>query len=306
MHVSIFGAGALGAVFGVKLAKRAGLTVSFIVRPARVAEDHPIVIETARKNIRAEIVDPIRVAKVPEDADVIILAVGTEDLDAIRAPIGDSEAPIIILTPMLPRDWERVKNAFGERALAAMPSVIAYARKDDGVVRYWLPPAPTRIDEPRGAHLEIVRALAKDLRAAGLKTSLELGIHEKNPATTACFIALGMAVCLAGSAAALAKDEALATLTTTACREGVRLGHRLGSPDAFALFSPVLAAPWAMRTWIGALEKLSPEGLVYFEEHFGQKLAAQHRVMAHEIAALLKEKLLPHDAWDELARRLAL
>jgi ketopantoate reductase len=306
VHVSVFGAGALGAVYGVRLAARTSTTVSFVVRPARVAESHPIVIESVRKEKRERIDDPIRVAKVPEDADVILLAVGTEDLDAIRAPIGDSEAPIVVLTPMLPKDWARVKEAFGERVLSAMPSVVAYARKDDGVVRYWLPPTPTRIDEPRGnaVNAEAVRALTKELDEAGLKSRLELGVHEKNPATTVCFIAIGMAVSIAKSAGALAEDEALATLTASACREGVRLAYRIGSPEAWAVLSPSLAAPWAMHAWIGALRKLSPEGLFYFEEHFGRKLREQHRVMAKEIIALLEEKLLPHEAWDVLARRL--
>ncbi len=306
MHVSVIGAGALGAVYGVRLAVRTKTTVSFVVRPARVAEDHPIAIESVRKDRRESVTDPIRVAQVPEDADVILLAVGTEDLDAIKAPIGGSEAPIVILTPMLPREWQRVKRAFGDRVFSAMPSVVAYTRKDDGVVRYWLPPAPTRIDEPRkDSERAIVGELTRELDAAGLKTRLELGVHEKNPATTVCFIAIGMAVAIAGSADALAEDEALASITAEACREGVRLAHRLGAPEPWAVMAPSFAAPWAMRLWIRAFYKLSPEGISYFEEHFGRKLVEQHRVMAREIIALAEEKRLPHEGWDALALRLS-
>lgn len=307
MRVAILGAGALGSVYGVRLAHHAGVDVTFVVRPARVTSTEPIAIESVRRGRRDTLDTPVRAAVVPESADVVVLTVGTEDLDAL--PIGDSTAPIVILTPMMPREWQRVRAAFGERALAAMPSVVAYARKEDGVVRYWLPPAATKIDEPLGAAQrsaagEAVRELVLALSRAGLKSKLELGVHEINPASTVCFIPIAMLLAVAGSGPALATDEQLLGLAARACSEGVRLAHRIGRPELWASLAPAIAAPWALRESLRLLERLSPEGLFYAEEHFGRKLREQHRVMIRDMIELAREKSLPHEAFDELARRL--
>jgi 2-dehydropantoate 2-reductase len=306
VKVAVFGAGALGAVYGVRLALHAGVDVTFVVRPSRVGSKEPLAIESVRKNRRETLEAPARSDVVPRDADAIILAVGTDDLDAVRGPIGASAAPIVILTPMLPRDWTRVREAFGDRAHAAIPSVVAYVRKEDGVVRYWLPPAMTKIDEPRATspHAEAVRELVDSLSRAGLQARLELGVHEINPATTVCFIPIGMVLSVAGSAEALEKDDALLSLATRACREGAQLSHRIGTPELWASIAPALAAPRALRGGLRALARLSPEALFYAEEHFGRKLKAQHRVMIHEMIDLARDNELPHDALDELAARL--
>lgn len=301
MNVAVFGAGALGSVYGVRLATRARVHVAWIVRPRRLASRDPIAIERVRGSERDAIDAPERALVVPSDADVVLLAVGTEDLDAIAAPLEGSSAPIVVLTPMLPKDWARVRARFGTRVLAAMPSVVAYARKDDGVVRYWLPPAKTRIDETRD---EAVVELVRRLDEAGLSSRLELGVHEKNPATTVSFIAIGMAMAVAGSAGALAADDDLLALTTRACREGASLARRIGTAEPWAGLTPVIAAPWAMRAWMAALARLSPEGLFYFEEHFGRKLRAQHEVMIREMIDLARDKRVESAALSELAARL--
>jgi 2-dehydropantoate 2-reductase len=306
MHVAVYGAGALGSVYGVRLAVRTRASVTFVVRAARASSREPLVIERVKnvRDRREEITSPVRAAAVPGDADVILLAVGTEDLEAIRPVLDASSAPIVVLTPMLPADYARMRAAFGDRVLAAMPGVVSYAR--ESVVRYWLPPAPTRIDEPRaGAHGVVVRALAVLLDEAGLPTHLELAVHELNPASTVCLIPIGMSVGLCGGMEALANDSDLLALTSRACREGVALARTIGRPEAGALLGPLLATPLAMRAIVAAVRRLSPEGLFYVDEHFGRKLQAQHGVMAHEMAELARAKQLPHDAIDELAERLA-
>lgn len=69
-----------------------------------------------------------------------------------------------------------------------------------------------------------------------------------------------------------------------------------------------LAAALASRAGIvlglRALGRLSPEAVHYAEAHFGQKLRAQHLVMAREIVELGEEKGVATEAFAELARRL--
>jgi 2-dehydropantoate 2-reductase len=304
MHVAVIGAGALGAVYGVRLATRTKTSVTFVVRPARVASTDPLVIELVRGDLRETLASPARAAAVPADADVVLLAVGTEDLDAIRAPLVTTHAPIVVLTPMLPRDHARMRGVYGDRVLAALPSVVSYTRSD-GVVRYWLPPVATRIDEPRaGGHADAVRALAASLTEAGLPARLELGVHETNPATTVCFIPLGMALSLAGSLDALARDAELVDLARRACAEGVALGRSIGRPEIVGPLSPLVARPLLLGAAARVLRRFSPEAVFYAEEHFGRKLRAQHLVMAREMRALAAEKGVAHAAIDALAAKI--
>lgn len=304
MHVAVFGAGALGSVYGVRLSKRTSTSVSFVVRPRRVTETTPIAIESVWTNEQEQIDAPVRVAAVPGDADVILLTVGTEDVPALAGPLAtNTTAPIVVVTPVMPQDWARLRAAYGDRVFAAYPTISAYARKSDGVVRYWTLPAATVIDEPRAAspHLTAVRALVTELRAGGLRAGLRLGVHEMNPATTVGFIPIGMGIAVAGGGAALVADEELCALVARACTEGGRLAHRIGTPEPYAAFFPIIASRWALRLAFSALPK---EALFFVEEHFGRKIAEQHRVMIRQMIELAAEKALPHEALDELAVRL--
>ena len=304
MHVAVVGAGALGGLYGTKLAQ-AGVTVTFVVRAARVAETAAIVLEHVQGGAREEIAHPARAAAVPPDADLVLLAVGTEDLEAIGAATAGSEAPIVVLTPMMPEDFARMREAFGSRVLAAMPGVVAYVR-EDGVIRAWLPPQPTLIDEPRaGEGAVVVHALVEALRRAGLRARLELGVHEKNPATTVAFIGAAMAIAVAGSLRALADDAELCALAARSCHEGRALGLRIGRAEPAAALAAALATPWGLALALRALPRLSPEAAHYAEVHFGRKLLAQHLVMAQAIVRLAAEKGVETPSFAELARRLA-
>jgi 2-dehydropantoate 2-reductase len=117
-------------------------------------------------------------------------------------------------------------------------------------------------------------------------------------------IPIGMAVGLAGGLEALAADPLLLALTSRACREGTELSHRIGRAEAGARLGSILARPLPMRVIVAALRRLSPEALFYVDEHFGRKLRAQHRVMAHAMVELAKEKSVDHAAISELALRL--
>ena len=59
-----------------------------------------------------------------------------------------------------------------------------------------------------------------------------------------------------------------------------------------------------MRTWLGLLPRISPEALFYAEEHFGRKLAGQHRAMIADMIDLAIAKGVEHQAMRELAARL--
>src|SRR5207237_939716 len=81
--------------------------------------------------------------------DVVLACVRYEQLAALPTKLGESRAPVVVLTPMMPRDHKLLDAALGQRLIAGMPSVIAY-RNDAGVVRYWLPRLASTWIEARG------------------------------------------------------------------------------------------------------------------------------------------------------------
>lgn len=306
MHVAIIGAGALGRVYGARLALRTGSDVTLVVKGGLEAHAHPLRFARIDGDKAKEVwAGPALSTRVPHDADVVLVAVRVEQLDASLDLLLDevTEAPVIVLTPMLPRDFARLSRRHERRILAAMAGVVAYVF-DDGTCRYWLPRvAQTLIDEPRPAN-SIVVELAKELTTAGITARLALGVNETNPATTVAFIPLAMGIDTAGGIDALLGDTSLRNLALRAAREGMELSRSIGQAagwvDALARFM----GPTSLRLGVAIGKSRYPEAFAYAERHFGRKLHAQNVVMAGAMVDLAREKHIPHEALDELQSRL--
>ena len=227
MHVAIVGAGALGRVYGVRLAA-AGTDVTFVVRASRMQESQPplCIARVDGDKRQDELAAPRRSASVPAEADVIVVCVRAEQVDAPleRALAAAPDVPVVMLTPLMPAALETLCHALGQRVVVAMPGVVAYVRNADRpgeeVTRYWLPRvAPTLIDETsRDAEVDSVTGLVDALVKAGLPARIEHGVRETNPATTVSFIPLAMALDVAGGSDALLADGALLALAIEAAR----------------------------------------------------------------------------------------
>jgi hypothetical protein len=301
MHVSVVGAGALGCVYGARLAKLARVDVSFVVRRART---EPLVLQRidAPEELRLE--TPRWTTSIPADATVLLLCVGANDLDdALVASLRAHAAPIVTLTPLLPRDYSRLRDAFGKRLLPGMPSVASY-RANSGVVRYFLPrAAQTLIEEPRPLLPDIDR-LTRALNEAGIGSRMQIGTYEINAATTVTFLPLAFALDVAGSVDALFDDKELLRLALAAAREGDTLGQSLGKAASWAELLASFIGPTMLKIGVGLAKRRSPEAVHYVEQHFGAKMHAQNVVMAEEIAALAESRKVPSAALNALAGRV--
>src|SRR4051812_33874925 len=107
MHVTILGAGALGRVYGARLAA-SGTDVAFLVRSSRIAEEAPFVIDERNGGRRRDVLDrPARVAEIPAHTDVVIVTVRFDQIvadagpDALAPRLAATRAPIVVLTPLL-------------------------------------------------------------------------------------------------------------------------------------------------------------------------------------------------------------
>jgi ketopantoate reductase len=306
MHAAVVGAGALGCVYGARLATVAHVDVTFVVRPARAAAAGAMLLE--RVDERDDVIAlkaPEYAAEVPAHADVVLVCVRGEQLgDALVSLLSRGPAvPAVVLTPMMPGDYARMRAALGERVVAAMPGVVAYLR-EDGVVRYWLPRmAPTLLDERRDDP-EIVRELATTLTRAGIVARMEMGVHESNPATTVTFAPLTMALDAGGGVAGLLADAELTKLALRAAEEGAELGRRIGAVASWASVLTRFLSRTTLRVGVRLAKLQSPEAVRYVDEHFGRKLHAQNVAMANAMIALATEKGTRHEALELLRDRL--
>jgi len=304
LHVAIVGMGALGRVYGVRLARRAACEVTFVVRTARPSA--PVHLQRIDGDGAADSLDAPTVAvSIPDAADVILVCVRAEQLDPAldRLLEAEPDVPVVVLTPMLPPDLDRMVRVHGARLRAAMPGVVSYFTPDGGC-RYWLPRvAPTLVDAeepvPASVH-DLVRALA----TAGFGGRLEPRVHETNPATTISFIPLAMGVDAAGGVEALLGDSALLRLTLDAVGEGLALAARVGHTPTWIDLLARFAGPLSLRIGVGIVRSRAPEALTYVEEHFGRKLHAQNVAMARTIVGMAGDKGVPAVALGRLLERL--
>jgi ketopantoate reductase len=306
LHVAIVGAGSLGSVYGVRLARH-GAAVTFVVRPASAADTRPLCIQRVGSPDHLELASPKRSAVIPSDADVVVLAVRAESVDQRLegSLLAVPEAPVLTLTPFMPSTLERMRALLGARVVVAMPGVVAYAA-DGGVVRYWLfRSAPTRIDD-RGAAVPAVRTLRERLVEAGVPARFEPHVDTTNPATTMTFLPLVLALDAAGgTAAAAAADGALLALALDAVSECREVASAVGRVPAWVGVLAHWAGPRSIRLGIGLGRRTFPESVRFVEQHFGSKTHRQNVLLGRDVVALGRKRGLSMSALSRLADRCA-
>ena len=300
MHVCIVGAGALGSVYGARLARFAGCEVSVVARSAA-----PATRERLERVEDGEVLQwdvPPRVTEAPRLADVVLAFVRYEQLSTLPARVGGTRAPVVMMTPMMPQDHADLSAALPGRLVTGMPSVVSY-RNDAGAIRYWLPRMATTFVEARetpGAEAELVARLER----AEIHAKLVPQVLERNVATTVSFIPVAMALDVAGSAEALLADDALLSLALDAAAEGRELGKSVGKAEAWASMLLRFVGPRTLKMGVGLARSRAPEAVLYAEQHFGRKLHAQNVAMARRMVDLARDKGVAAPALAELVARL--
>jgi 2-dehydropantoate 2-reductase len=305
MHVAIVGAGALGTVFGGYLAVRGGATVTLVVRPEHARDAGAIRLERVEDGDVVVWRDPTRATAIPGDADVVIVCVRHEQIDAALIALLEAgpDVPAVIMTPMLPPGYERLCAALPGRVVAGMPGVVAYAN-DAGAVRHWLPRvASTQLEETRPI-APATQELATTLSRAGIATKFELGVHELNPATTVSFVPILMALDVAGGIDPLLADDALLQLGLDGAQEGIALARTIGKTAPWAGLLLKFIGPTTLRLGAGLARSRAPEAVAYVDQHFGHKLRAQNLAMARGMVDLATTRGTPHEALSTLLERL--
>ena len=280
MKIAIVGAGALGAVYGLRLAMVGGHDVSLVVREARAEKGGPLRLQRVDGDQAANELDsPPYTTAIPSDADVTIVTVRQDQLnDDLANLLAPSAAPILILTPMFPDDFSRLEGSIGPRIFPTMPSVVSYEK--NGVIRYWLPRSATTQIESENAP-PVIDDLANALTASGIRAQPKAGVLPENVATMVSFMPIAFAIDAAGGVDALLENDELFELAIDGVKEARGLAKMIGEPATWAnLLLPFVNA-FTLKTAVALAKSRSPEAVAYVEEHFGRKLHAQNLVMAH-------------------------
>ena len=305
--MTIVGAGALGRVYGVRLSA-SGEQVSFVVRPARLEETSPFVIEQVNGGKRRDVIErPERVAEVPRGTSAILLAVRFDQLagpdpvvDRLRAA---PPVPIVALTPLLPRQRAELEASLGRRVVPGMPSVSGYF-DERSVVRYWLTKvASTLLDDPPGSDGAVhaaVEEVARRLARAGISAHLERDVAALNVGTTTSFFPLIAAIDLGGGVDGVLADKELLGTVLDAAKESAALGQKIGKVASWAHLLTRFVGPFTLKPGVAMARSLAPETVRFVDTHFGPKLHAQHLAMGETILALGKDQGLPMPALGKL------
>ncbi len=299
MHIAIIGAGALGLMFGGFLAVKGHATVTLVVRKGRENDRPDVLLESVATGERTTWSSPTRATSIPDDADAVLVCVRQEQLDdALLSTLAKTERPVVVLSPMMPKLYEAWKARLHANLVTGMPSVVAYVN-GHGALRYWLPSlSPVLFDESRPP-ITIVNELTATLNRAGIRTRLELGVHETNPALTITLAPWFVAVGIAGSVQELLQNDKLLDLTQRATNETRELGKRVGTMPAAGHLTRILK-PWLLRFGKRVFDPSQKEVFHYIDEHFGHKLRAQHQAMINDVLEMCSDKGVPDKALTEM------
>jgi hypothetical protein len=310
MHVTVVGAGVLGRIYGVRLAA-AGEQVAFVVRPDRVREATPFVLEQVNGARRRETLQhPERVSHIRRGTGVVFVAVRFDQLAAADSPIVGllreaPQVPLIVVTPMLPKPRASVEQALGRRLTAAMPGAVGYLDARD-VVRYWVTAiAPMLIEsDPASKDGPAVDELLRRLGKAGLPAHREHDVGALNAATTTAFFPLVASIDAGGGIDGLLADRELLATVIDAARESDALGQKVGKVASWAHLLTRFVGPYTLKPAVTLARGLAPEALRFAEAHFGHKLHAQHLAMGEAILDLGSAEGQPMPALGRLMNAL--
>lgn len=309
MHVIVVGAGALGRIYGARLAA-AGVQVSFVVRPSRLDESFSFVVEQVNGDKRRDVIEkPRRLAEIPKDATLILLAVRFDQIDALRHDT-DAElaallkngpsVPVVVLTPLLSPLASALETTLGRSIVPAMPGVVGYIDDvdDRGVVRYWSTGlASTLLDDersgpPQSPSRDALEVLARRLTNDGLPARFEKDVLTVNAASTISFFPLIAAIDAGRGIDGVLADKTLFDTALAAAKECDTLAKKIGKPATWAQVLSRFVSPYTIKPGVAFVRKLAPETVRFVEKHFGPKLHAQHVALGNAIQNLGKEHSL--------------
>jgi hypothetical protein len=293
MNITVVGAGALGAVYGTKLAHAA--RVVFVVRDLPRA---PRLIHIERINGAPPHGDgldaPAMTTEIPADADYVLCAVRADQLDdGLIAKLAAADKPVLMLPPILhPISLPGM--------IPAMSGVIAYEPNEtphERRVRYWTPKSSPTLVAGAPDFVEL-------LNQVGIPAEVSPHAGTQQTTVTLAFFPIMLGIAAAGgSIDRMINDKQVMKLGFAAAKETRALAKTVGELPSWANTFFKFASPLTAKIGINLGKSKAPEAFVYLEKHFGHKLRAQNEAMFRDIERMAAQKGIKIDSLKELAAR---
>jgi hypothetical protein len=305
VHVAVVGAGALGRIFGVRLAVLGKVDVDFVVRSPALRVGAIAIERVGGEGLALDA--PSLSTEVPPHADVVIGCVRAHELqpgsDVLSMLQRGPSVPVVMMTPMLPRTYRQVQAALPGRLIAAAPSVTGYTNAA-GVTRHWVSrSARTLLEDPRRPE-PAVRELISALALAGIDAELALDAEDTSAATVIAVLPLFLAIDAAGSIDALLADGPLVGAMFRGLKQTRALAALYGNVPSWVSALDRFLGPVTLRVGLALGRRRSPEIVAFVERSFGRGARAQNVALAAEVVALAEEKGVACESVAGLAERL--
>lgn len=167
MKVTVFGAGAMGSLYGARLSL-AGHDVAVVARGARREAIANAGLRIRRRGAKEIETARVAVLERPDDrsSDVIVVLVRRQQVEGVLAALASSNDDVAMMVNVA-SGYDRWKEALGERLFIGFPGATGTFVGD--VVEYEIAPSlvqPTVLGEPAGPPTARVDAFARALRDA--------------------------------------------------------------------------------------------------------------------------------------------
>lgn len=250
MNVTIFGAGAMGTLYGARLAAR-GHAVSVLARGARRAAIDERGLRVRPRGTREAASYPVvTIASLDGHAtDLVLVLVRAQQLGAVLPLLAKHDGDVALMVNVA-RGYDAWRAALGDRFFVAFPGATGHFVEGD-VVEYEIVPGvaqPTVIGEPSGPPKDRSRALAAALRDAGFPTSLRSDMEAWQRTHAAWITPFMLAASIAERDPAGGVSRALLALWVDAMREGLAALRAEGVEPTPASIRMLAAAPRALVT----------------------------------------------------------
>jgi 2-dehydropantoate 2-reductase len=300
MRILVFGAGALGTLYAVRLA-RAGHEVALLARGTRLEalrRDAPRIRRRgARETETAEVQIVERIADAPHD--LVVVLVRRHQLDAalplLAAEVGDESDVLVMVN--LARGYDALRAALGARLLVGFAGAAA-SFAEDGVLEHQIAPAlfqPTVLGEPDGASTPRVLRIAVALSEAGFPVRVRDDMEAWQESHAAWITPFMLATAAAAQDPARFIERAHVRLWMNATKEALRLVRASRGRLSPRGLGAAAALPTAFLVALVRLA-LAPRGLRTHVVATGLDSRSEGLALADDLAVLAAEAraTLPH------------
>lgn len=289
-RVLIYGSGAIGSIFGGKLAI-SGVDVTMLARGNRLKElkENGVIIENVISGTREQVgVSVIKELKEDDIYDYIIVTVQNTQIDNILPILSKNKSLNIVFVVNNPCGYKKYIDSVGyDRILIGFPS--AGGERNNGIVKYYIGKGfakifqSTTFGEISGKKTKRLVELIHIFRKAGFSPSTNSNMNDWQKTHVAIVVSIGEALYKFDSNNyKLAKSPETLRIMITSIRERFELLKQRGAS----------INPWKLNFFYLPTFLLAPIFSIVMNTKIAEFSMAKHTIVAKEEMLVLEKLLL--------------